>query len=87
MWRLVLILGVLRLDAIYSEEEKVFRVAGTDSYLEAYKATRGDSVNSLLDDAVKKTDREYVEPGGYPYPNPQPQYGPPDYNYGPPRPQ
>lgn len=94
MWSSIVILSLLGLRAVHCEEEKVFKVAGIDSYLEAYKATRGDSVNALLDDAVKKTDREYVESGGYPYPNPRPQYGPPyspsgppDYNYGPPRPQ
>ncbi|KAJ8921998.1 hypothetical protein NQ315_008636 [Exocentrus adspersus] len=80
------------LGAVLSEEEKVFRVtAGTDSYLEAYKATRGNNVNALLDDAVKKTDRQYVESGPgveYTYQNPQPQFGlPQGYNYGPPKPQ
>lgn len=71
----------------------MFKVAGVDSYLEAYKASRDDSANAL-DDAVKKTDRNYVDSGGYSYPNPQGQYGPPsgpsgppDLNYGPPRPQ
>ncbi|KAJ8931514.1 hypothetical protein NQ314_015587, partial [Rhamnusium bicolor] len=94
--RCFLILSVV-FSAVFGEEEKVFKVAGTDSYLEAYKVSHGDSVNDLLDNAVKKSDREYIEPGGYPYSNSQPQYGgsfgssgpsAPNYNnYGPPSPQ
>ncbi|KAJ8976128.1 hypothetical protein NQ317_019393, partial [Molorchus minor] len=81
-------LGVLVvvLGTVFCDKEKVLRVASMDSYLEAYKAShRGGSVNDLLDAAVKKTDREYVE-SGYVYPQsqyPQSQYGPPSGPSGP----
>lgn len=52
-----------------SEEEQVFKVAGLDSYLEAYResqeANPDNSVNSV-EIAVKKSDREFSEWASYP---------------------
>ncbi|CAH2008286.1 unnamed protein product [Acanthoscelides obtectus] len=91
MFFLVFVLG-LGVE-VCGEPEKVFRVsAGEDSYLAAYKASRGDDPNAILDDAVKKTDREYKElpPSGWSSYGPPPSgpsgpdYGPPSLQYGPP---
>lgn len=55
--------------SIVSEEEKVFQVAGLDSYLEAYRKSQeaipGNSVNEV-EGAVNISDREYNEWNGYP---------------------
>nr|CAI5818995.1 unnamed protein product [Callosobruchus analis] len=78
---------------VVCEPERVVRVAGEDSYLAAYKASRGDNPNAILDEAVKKTDRDYKEPYppsgwssyGPPPSGPSgPDYGPPSPQYGPP---
>lgn len=69
------------INVIVSEEEKVFKVSGLDSYLEAYRESQSESANS-----VKKSDTDYNEFAGYPYPSPQNHYGPPVVpNYGSPR--
>lgn len=68
---------------IQPEEEKVFKVAGLDSYLEAYRESQSESANS-----VEKSDQSFGDFSGYPYPTgPQNQYGPPVQSYGPPAPQ
>lgn len=49
-----------------SEEEKVFHVAGLDSYLEAYRESQesNSSVHNVKS-VVKKSDREFTVWNGY----------------------
>ncbi|KAG5900028.1 hypothetical protein JTB14_009108 [Gonioctena quinquepunctata] len=75
---------------VCGEEESKNDAFEDDSYLEAYKNVHGESVHKLVNARLTNIDRDYqVNPNvGYPYPAPQPQYGPPVVpNYGPPAPQ
>lgn len=73
----VIIVIICVFKVILSEEEKVFKVAGLDSYLEAYREVQSESVND-----VEKSDNGFSDFGGYPYPAPpQNQYGPPMSQY------
>lgn len=70
MWTiftLIIVIFVI-LDLAVSEEEKVFQVAGLDSYLEAYRESQevnSDKSVHNVNSVMKISDREYTEWNGH----------------------
>lgn len=66
MWTITsfIIIGVALFHSTTSEEEKVFQVAGLDSYLEAYRESQEantDKGAQKVKGVVKISDREFTE--------------------------